>query len=123
LARMEPAAQCKDDGDSALAVGDFDAAEGCYRKSVEADPGFAEGWHALAMSLLKLGRSGDAVEAARKATELVPGDAMYWTSLSIALARDNRIKEAESAGAKARIISWGGKVPPAGAGGAGDKTP
>jgi tetratricopeptide (TPR) repeat protein len=113
---MEPAERCKDDGDSALAVGDFAGAERCYRRSVEVDPGFAVGWHALGMSLLKLGRPWDAVEAARKATELEPGDAMYWTSLSIALARDNRIKEAESAGAKARIVSWGGKAAPAGEG-------
>lgn len=112
---MNAAGQCKDEGDSALAVGDFGGAERCYRQSVELDPGFAEGWHALAMSLLKLGRPGDAVEAARKAAELEPGDAMYWTSLSIALARDNRIKEAEAAGAKARIVSWGGKASSGGA--------
>ncbi|MCC6352716.1 MAG: tetratricopeptide repeat protein [Verrucomicrobiae bacterium] len=111
--------RCKDEGDGALAIGDLEGAARLYRQSVESDPGYADGWHALGMVLLKRGMTGEAVAAARRAAELSPDDAMAWTSLSIALARANRIAEAEAAAAKARVISWGGKadaIPDAGAG-------
>lgn len=107
---MKPHEQCKDDGDAALAIGDLAGAEGLYRKSVDLEPLFADGWHALGMVLLKRGRAEEAVAAAQRASELSPSDEMAWTSLSIVLARANRIPEAEAAAAKARIISWGGKV-------------
>jgi tetratricopeptide (TPR) repeat protein len=107
---MESHERIKDEGDGALAVGDLAGAERLYRQSVALVPGFAEGWHALGMVLLKLGRAEEAVAAAQRATELAPNDEMAWTSLSIVLARAKRIPEAEAAAAKARIISWGGKV-------------
>lgn len=107
---METKERCKDEGDSALAVGDLEGAERLYRKSVELDSGYAEGWHALGMVLLKRGLTEEAVGAAARAAELSPNDEIAWVSLSIALARANRVQEAEAAAAKARIISWGGKV-------------
>ena len=62
------------------------------------------------MSLMKLGRFPEAIEAGRKAVELRPNDQIGWTSLSLFYNRAGNIKEAEAAGAKAKILSWGGKV-------------
>lgn len=111
---MQPEEQAKDEGDEALATGDLEGAESCYRKSVSLKPDYADGWHALGMVLLKRGSVDEAIAAGKRASELLPNDEMMWTSLSIMLARGNRIQEAEAAAAKARIISWGGKVDPAG---------
>lgn len=99
-----------DEGHSALALGEMEEAVRCYRKAVEVDPGFFEGWQALGMALVKTGRPAEAVEALQRAVALQPDDQMAWSSLSLAYARNHQIKEAEEAGAKARVISWGGKV-------------
>jgi len=99
-----------DDGNSELAMGELDNAVGFYRRSVECDPEFFEGWQALGMALVKLNRAEEAVEVLRMAVTLKPDDQMAWSSLSLAYGRNEQIKEAEDAGAKARILSWGGKV-------------
>lgn len=99
-----------DEGNSALALGDLEEAVVCYRKAVEADPDFFEGWQALGMALVKVQRPAEAVEALKRAVALQPDDQMAWSSLSLAYARNHQIREAEEAGAKARVISWGGKV-------------
>jgi tetratricopeptide (TPR) repeat protein len=110
-----------DEGNTELALGEVEAAVGFYRKSVEADPAFFDGWQALGVGLIKINRAEEAITALKKAIELRPDDQVAWSSLSLAYGRNNQIKEAEDAGAKARIISWGGKVskmqppsPPAG---------
>ena len=82
----------------------------CYRQCVELDPDFFDGWHALGMALMKLGRYPEAIAAGRRAVELRPNDQLAWSSLSMFYVRNAQIKEAEDAGAKARILSWGGKV-------------
>ncbi|PYJ70262.1 MAG: hypothetical protein DME75_09560 [Verrucomicrobia bacterium] len=73
-------------------------------------PDFFDGWHALGMALMKLGRFPEAIEAGKKAVELRPNDQIGWTSLSLFYNRAGNIKEAEAAGAKAKILSWGGKI-------------
>jgi tetratricopeptide (TPR) repeat protein len=99
-----------DDGHGHLALGELAEAVDCYRECVELDPGFFDGWHALGMALMKVGRYPEAIVAGLKAVELRPNDQLAWSSLSLFYVRNEQIKEAEDAGAKARILSWGGKV-------------
>ena len=101
-----------DDASGDLALGELDAAVEKYRRCVEIDPRFFDGWHALGMALMKLGRAEEAVVAGLEATSLQPNDQLAWSSLSLFYVRSGQIKEAEAAGVKARIISWGGKVAP-----------
>jgi len=99
-----------DDANGDLAVGDMDSAVEKYRRCVQIAPDFFDGWHALGMALMKLGRFVEAIEAGRKAVELRPNDQIGWTSLSLFYNRAGNITEAEAAGTKAKILSWGGKV-------------
>ena len=99
-----------DDANGDLAVGDLDSAVEKYRHCVDLDSDFFDGWHALGMALMKLGRFPEAIEAGKKAVALRPNDQIGWTSLSLFYNRNGDIKEAEAAGAKAKILSWGGKI-------------
>ena len=99
-----------DDASGDIAVGNLDGAVEKYRQCVQLDPNFFDGWHALGMALMKLGRFEEAIEAGKRAVELRPNDQIGWTSLSLFYNRVGNIKEAEAAGTKAKIISWGGKV-------------
>lgn len=99
-----------DDGNAHLALGELDEAAAKYRACVEADPAFFDGWHALGMALMKLGRYPEAIDAGLKTVELRPNDQLAWSSLSLFYVRNGQIPDAESAGAKARILGWGGKV-------------
>ena len=107
---METVDQIFDDASGDLAVGDLDNAVAKYRQCVEMAPDFFDGWHALGMALMKLGRFAEAIEAGKKATELRPDDQIGWTSLSLFYNRAGNIKEAEAAGTKAKILGWGGKI-------------
>jgi tetratricopeptide (TPR) repeat protein len=99
-----------DDANGDLAIGELEAAVEKYRRCVELDANFFDGWHALGMALMKLGRFPEAIEAGKKAVELKPNDQIGWTSLSLFYNRNGDITEAEAAGTKAKILSWGGKV-------------
>ena len=99
-----------DDATGDIAVGELGAAIEKYRRCVEIDPDFFDGWHALGMALMKNGQFPEAIEAGLRATELDPQSQIAWTSLSLCYVRNHQIKEAEAAGAKARILSWGGKI-------------
>ena len=99
-----------DDANGDLAVGDLESAVQKYRRTVDLDPKFFDGWHALGMALMKIGRFAEAIEAGTKATELQPNDQIAWTSLSLFYNRAGNIKEAEAAGTKAKVLSWGGKI-------------
>jgi Flp pilus assembly protein TadD len=107
---MEERDQIFDDANGDLAIGELESAVEKYRKTVELDPLFFDGWHALGMALMKLGRFKEAIEAGKKSVELKPNDQFAWTSLSLFYVRDGNVKEAEAAGAKAKILSWGGKI-------------
>jgi tetratricopeptide (TPR) repeat protein len=102
--------ELKDEGDTALAIGELEQAVDYYRQATVSNPAYFDAWHALSMALLKLQRFPEAIEAGKKATEIDPNNQFGWTSLSLAYVRNNMIPEAEAAGAKAKIISWGGKV-------------
>jgi tetratricopeptide (TPR) repeat protein len=99
-----------EDAHGDLAVGDLEIAAEKYRRCVELDADFFDGWHALGMALMKIGKYPEAIEAGLRATDLRPNDQLAWSSLSLFYVRNNQIPEAEAAGAKARILSWGGKV-------------
>ena len=107
---MESLEETFDDANGDLAVGDLANAVEKYRRCVELDPKFFDGWHALGMALMKLGRFPEAIEAGQKAVDLKPNDQIGWTSLSLFYNRNGQIKEAEAAGTKAKILSWGGKI-------------
>jgi tetratricopeptide (TPR) repeat protein len=101
-----------DDATGDIAIGDLESAVAKYQSCVEMAPDFFDGWHALGMALMKLGRFDEAIEAGKRAVELRPNDQIGWTSLSLFYNRAGNIKEAEAAGAKAKILSWGGKIAP-----------
>ena len=99
-----------DDANGFLATGEIEQAIPLYRKCVELDPGFFDGWHALGMALLKTGNIKEAIGAGLMATTLKPNDLLAWTSLSQMYVSNKQIAEAEDAKGKARILSLGGKV-------------
>jgi tetratricopeptide (TPR) repeat protein len=99
-----------DDANGDLAIGELESAVAKYRQCVEQDPAFFDGWHALGMALMKIGRFPEAIDAGKKATDLRPSDQIAWTSLSLFYNRNGDIKAAEAAGTKAKILSWGGKI-------------
>lgn len=99
-----------DEANGDLAVGDLDSAVGKYRRCVELDPDFFDGWHALGMALMKIDCLHEAIGAGLMATTLRPNDLLAWTALSQMYVREGRIGEAEDAKGKARILSLGGKI-------------
>ncbi len=99
-----------DEANGHLAVGEIDEAVLLYRRCVELDPNFFDGWHALGMALLKQGQVKEAIGAGLMSTTLQPNDLLAWTSLSQMYVRNGQIAEAEDAKGKARILSLGGKV-------------
>lgn len=99
-----------DEANGCLALGELDEAAALYRRCVELDPGFFDGWHALGMALLKLGQVKEAIGCGLQAVTLQPNDLLAWTSLSQMYVRDGNIPEAEAAKGNARILSLGGKV-------------
>jgi Flp pilus assembly protein TadD len=101
-----------DDANGDLAIGELESAVEKYRRCVEMDETFFDGWHALGMALMKIGRYPEAIEAGKRATALRPNDQIGWTSLSLFYNRVGDIKEAEAAGVKAKILGWGGKIAP-----------
>ena len=99
-----------DEANGDLAVGELEPAVEKYRRCVDLEPEFFDGWHALGMALMKLGRYEEAIEVGKHTVELRPNDQLAWSSLSLFYVRNKQIAEAEAAGAKARILSWGGKI-------------
>ncbi len=99
-----------DDANGDLAIGDLESAVVKYRRCVELDADFFDGWHALAMALMKTGKIKEAIGAGLQATILKPNDLLAWTALSQMYVQDGQIGEAEDAKANARILSLGGKI-------------
>ena len=99
-----------DQANAHLAVGELAEAEVKYREAVAADPDYFDGWHALGMTLMKLGKIKEAIGCGLQATNLQPNDLLAWTALSQMYVQDQQIAEAELAKGNARILSLGGKV-------------
>src|SRR5438046_9942235 len=91
-----------DDANGDLATGELESAVEKYRRCVEIDPEFFDGWHALGMTLMKIGRFPEAIEAGKRATELRPNDQIGWTSLSLLYSRNRDIQETAAAGTTAK---------------------
>src|SRR5260370_25859013 len=106
---MEKRDEIFDDANGGLAIGELESAVEKYRRCVEIDPEFFDGWHALGMALMKLGRFPEAIEAGRRATQLRPNDQIGWTNLSLFYHPNGDIKEAQAAGPKAKVLSWARK--------------
>ena len=103
-------AELFDEANGHLALGELVEAIALYRRCVEMDSGFFDGWHALGMALLKNQSVKEAIGCALMAVTLRPNDLLAWTALSQMHVRDGNIPEAEAAKANARILSLGGKV-------------
>lgn len=99
-----------DDANGHLALGELDEAVALYRRCVELDSSFFDGWHALGMALLKTGNVKEAIGCGLQAVTLRPNDLLAWTSLSQMYVRDGNIPEAEAAKGNARILSLGGRI-------------
>lgn len=99
-----------DEASGLVAVGDLAQAVLLYRRCIEIDPQFFDGWHALGMALMKSGDLKEAIGAGLMATTLNPNDLLAWTALSQMYVKNGQIAEAEDAKGKARILSLGGKV-------------
>ena len=99
-----------DDANGDLAVGELESAAEKYRRCIELDPKFFDGWHALAMVLMKTDSVKEAIGAALQATTLKPNDLLAWTALSQMYVQDGQIMEAEDAKGNARILSLGGRI-------------
>lgn len=99
-----------DDANGHLALGELDEAIVLYRRCVQLDPLFFDGWHALGLALLKINETREAIGCGLQAVTLQPNDLLAWTALSQMYVRDGNIPEAEAAKGNARILSLGGKV-------------
>jgi len=99
-----------DEASGLVAVGEIAESVALYRRCVELDPQFFDGWHALGMALLKSDQVKEAIGAGMMATTLRPNDLLAWTALSQMYVKNGQIAEAEDAKGKARILSLGGKV-------------
>ncbi len=99
-----------DEANGDLALGELEAAAEKYQRCTDLDAAFFEGWHALGMARMKLGRFPEAIEAGLRAVELRPKDQLAWSSLSLFYVRNGQIPEAEAAGAKARVLGWGAQL-------------
>ncbi|NNC88760.1 MAG: tetratricopeptide repeat protein [Akkermansiaceae bacterium] len=99
-----------DEANALFATGDFEQAVATYRRCVELDPEFFDGWHALGMALLKTGEVKEAIGCGLQATTLRPNDLLAWTSLSQMYVQNGQIVEAENAKGAARILALGGKI-------------
>lgn len=99
-----------DDANGHLALGELEEAVALYRRCVELDADFFDGWHALGLALLKTGHVKEAIGCGLQSVTLRPNDLLAWTALSQMYVRDGNIPEAETAKGNARILSLGGKV-------------
>ena len=99
-----------DEASGLVAVGELEEAVKLYRRSVEVDPQFFDGWHALGMALMKSGSIKEAIGAGLMATTINPNDLLACTALSQMYVKNGQIAEAEDAKGKARILSLGGRV-------------
>jgi len=102
--------QLFDDASGCLAIGDLASAIELYRKTVELDDSFFDGWHALGMALMKADQVKEAIGCGLKATTLEPNDLLAWTGLSQMYVKNGQIAEAEAAKSNAAVLGLGGKI-------------
>ena len=71
-----------DAANAQFAIGDHQAAITGYRRCVELDPEFFDGWHALGMALMKTEQLTEAIGCGLQSTTLRHNDLLAWTALS-----------------------------------------
>lgn len=91
-------------GDAALAQGDYQAAEGYFRRADEVSPGNASTLNNLAWAMAQLGKPG-AVEVARKADALAPNTPLVMDTLAASLAAQKQFAQAIEVQKKALAIA------------------
>jgi len=89
-----------------LADGDLSAAISTFRKSLEADPSYADAAHGLLHALKAAGQLDEAVAVARQLIAADPDDILAHTSLSILYQHQGKIAEAEAAATRAKLLGW-----------------
>ncbi len=99
-----------DQANGDLAIGELEAAITGYRRCVELDPAFFDGWQALGMVLMKTDQLKEAIGCGLQAVTLEPNDLLAWTALSQMYVANGQIPEAEEAKQNATILGLGGKV-------------
>lgn len=99
-----------DQANGDLAIGELEAAITGYRRCVELDPTFFDGWQALGMVLMKTDQLKEAIGCGLQAVTLEPNDLLAWTALSQMYVANGQIPEAEEAKQNATILGLGGKV-------------
>ena len=78
-------------------VGEHGEAIECFRKAIEAKPGFADAYLNLGNILNEVGEHGAAIECFRKAIEAKPGCADSYLNLGTLLIGEGKIEEASNA--------------------------
>ncbi len=86
----------KKQGNLFLAQGDSGHAEECYRKSISADPDYADAYNNLGSVLHDQGRMDEAISCYRQALSIKPGYAEVYSNLGNALKDQGRLDEAIS---------------------------
>lgn len=77
-----------------------------YRKSLAADPSFADAMHGLTRAHQDLNQLDEAIAVANRLAEMDPTDILAHTSLSILYQRKGMVPEAEAEANKARVLGW-----------------
>ena len=109
---MESRDEIFDDANGDLATGELESAVEKYRRCVEIDPEYFDGWHALGMTLMKIGRFPEAIEAGKRATELRPersdrlDQLVAYSTIAMATSRKPKLPEQ-----KRRFSRGAGKLP------------
>ncbi|MBI1848811.1 MAG: tetratricopeptide repeat protein [Planctomycetes bacterium] len=89
-----------------FASGRMEEAIACYRRAIEIDPKFTDGYEALAQACFHFGRFDDAIAVARRWAEIDRDNPMPHTNLSIFYQRKGMVPEAEAEGALSKQLSW-----------------
>jgi tetratricopeptide (TPR) repeat protein len=89
-----------------VADGNLEAAVDLYRRALEIDPAYADGWEGLSMALADLDRFDEAIAAATRVVELSPDEQLAYTNLSRIYQRAGDVPKAEEWAAKGRVLDW-----------------
>ena len=81
-------------GNVCFQLGEFDRAEGCYRRALERNPAWEEGWRNLSVSLSRLGRLEEARASLEQYITLVPEDKSVYGFFADLLYRENEFGRA-----------------------------
>ena len=81
-------------GNVCFQLGEFDRAEECYRRALERNPAWEEGWRNLSVSLSRLGKLKEARASLEQYITLVPEDKSVYGFFADLLYRENEFGRA-----------------------------